>query len=119
MRLMSERCVMKSALALGVIGVALTTPVAQAEVISMQEGTELAKSSACLACHQVDSRRVGPGFKQISERYAGQSDAVEILVDSIRKGGRGKWGAIPMPAQAQVSSDNARKLAQWILAIEP
>ncbi|AWB34289.1 c-type cytochrome [Orrella marina] len=120
MHLMSERRVKSVVLAVvGIVGVVLSVPVALAEALSMEEGTALAKSSACLACHQIDSRRVGPSFKQISERYAGQSDAVEILVDSVRKGGRGKWGAIPMPAQAQVSPENARNLAEWILAIEP
>ena len=110
---------MKSVIAVGTIGMLCLSSVVLAQTVSMEEGTALAKSSACLACHQVDNRRVGPSFKQISERYADQPDAVQVIVTSIQKGGRGKWGAIPMPAQSQVSSDNARKLAEWILAIEP
>jgi len=89
------------------------------ETLSMQEGTDLAKRSACLACHQVDVKRVGPSFKQIAARYADNSDAIDQLVDSIRNGGRGKWGAVPMPAQRQVNEENTKALAQWILSMKP
>ena len=74
---------------------------------------------ACLGCHQVKAKRVGPGFIQVAQRYAGQPEAFEYLSQMIRKGGRGKWGAIPMPAQTQVSEQQAKALTQWILALEP
>ena len=89
------------------------------ETLSMQAGTDLAKRSACLACHQVDSKRVGPSFRQIAARYADSSDAIDHLVDSIHNGGRGKWGAVPMPAQRQVNEENTKALAQWILSLKP
>lgn len=78
---------------------------------------ELAQQKTCLGCHQVDNKRVGPGFKQISQRYAGQKEAEPHLVEVILKGGRGNWGAIPMPAQTRVSPEQAQQLAQWILAL--
>jgi len=80
---------------------------------------DLAQQKACLGCHQVDKKRVGPGFKQISERYAGQVEAAPHLVEVILKGGRGNWGAIPMPAQTRVSPEQAQQLAQWILTLSP
>ncbi len=97
-------------------------------------GMELAKKNACLACHQVDSRRVGPPFQAIAERYgnepaasgeaagepAGDREAtLQYLAEAIQKGGRGRWGAIPMPAQPQVSQKDARDLAEWILSLSP
>jgi len=81
-------------------------------------GESLARSNACLACHQIDARRVGPPFREIGKRYAGAEDSaatLDYLAGTIRNGGRGRWGAIPMPAQPRVSESDARALAEWIL----
>jgi len=89
---------------------------AQAQV----EGLALAQRKACMACHQVDSKRVGPPLRSVAERYAGRGDAmVQYLAGKIRSGGRGAWGAVPMPAQSQVNEDEALQLAQWILSLSP
>lgn len=86
---------------------------------SSTEMLALAKSKACLGCHQVDARRVGPSFTLIADRHAGQQGAEEYLASAIRQGGRGRWGAVPMPAQPQVSEADAKRLAQWILTLNP
>ena len=44
---------------------------------------------------------------------------VDYLAGKIRGGGRGAWGAVPMPAQTQVSAEDARQLAEWILSLAP
>jgi cytochrome c len=75
--------------------------------------TDLAKSKNCLACHAVDKKLVGPSFKDVASRYT-QKD-VSQLAASIRKGGAGKWGPIPMPANPQVSEAEATALATWVL----
>jgi len=80
--------------------------------------TGLAKANQCMACHQLDAPRVGPAFRVIAERYAGSADALGYLAQSIRNGGRGRWGVITMPRQPQVSEADAVKLAQWILALK-
>src|SRR5690606_25775093 len=82
-------------------------------------GRALAERSVCLACHQVDSKRVGPSFRNIALRYAGNEAAVDYLARTIRDGGRGRWGAIPMPAQTHVDPATAVPLAQWILTLAP
>lgn len=76
----------------------------------------LAQKNACLACHAVDKKLVGPAFQDIAKKYAGQADAQAQLVKSIKAGGSGKWGPIPMPAQAALSEADAGTLAAWILA---
>lgn len=81
-------------------------------------GLDLAQSKACMACHQVDSKRVGPPLRSVAERYAGHGEAVQYLANKIRQGGRGAWGAVPMPAQ-QVSEAEARELAEWVLTLAP
>lgn len=76
----------------------------------------LAQKNACLACHAVDKKLVGPAFQEIAKKYAGQTDAQTQITKSIKAGGSGKWGPIPMPAQAALSEADASTLAAWILA---
>ena len=76
----------------------------------------LAKSKNCMACHAVDKKLVGPSYKDVAKKYAGQKDAADKLAAKIIKGGSGVWGAIPMPANAQVNEADAKKLATWVLA---
>lgn len=78
----------------------------------------LAKKSNCLACHAVDTKLVGPAYKEVAAKYAGQKDAVALLSGRIMKGSSGVWGAIPMPANAQVSEADAKKLAAWVLSLK-
>lgn len=77
---------------------------------------DMAKKNACMACHAVDRKLVGPSFNDVAKKYAGQKDAVATLAKSIKAGGAGKWGPVPMPAQASLSEADAKTLATWILA---
>ena len=76
----------------------------------------LAQKNACTACHAVDKKLVGPSLADIAKKYSGQADAVAKLTDSIRKGGSGKWGPVPMPAQPALAEADAKVLAEWVLA---
>ena len=76
----------------------------------------LATAKNCMACHAVDKKLVGPSYKDVAAKYAGQADAVEKLSGKVIKGGTGVWGPVPMPANAQVSADEAKKLITWIMA---
>ncbi|WP_198971871.1 c-type cytochrome [Xylophilus sp. ASV27] len=76
----------------------------------------LAKARNCMACHSVERKVVGPGFKAVAQKYAGQN-VTDQLAQKIMKGGAGVWGPVPMPANAQVSDAEARKLAAWILGL--
>ena len=80
--------------------------------------TELAQAKNCLACHAVDRRVVGPGFKEVAAKYAGDKGAAATLATKIIAGGSGVWGAIPMPANPQVKEADAKKLAAWILGLK-
>jgi len=93
------------------------TPGAAASAAASTTGLDLAKSVNCLACHQVRGRRVGPPFAAVAQRFAGQQGAADYLAQSIRNGGKGRWGAVPMPAQPQVSAQQAHELAVWILSL--
>lgn len=83
--------------------------------VDMKAGASLAQQKACLACHAVDKKVVGPSFRDVAKKYKGKAGAVETLAVKIKKGGVGNWGNIPMPAN-NVSDAEARLLAQWVLA---
>jgi cytochrome c len=82
-------------------------------------GESLVKDKVCLGCHQVDSPRVGPPFTAVAQRYGGQPDAENYLANSIRNGGRYRWGKLSMAAQPQVSPEEAHEIARWILSLAP
>ncbi len=75
----------------------------------------LATAKNCMACHAVEKKVVGPSYKDVAAKYAGQADAIAKLSGKIIKGGGGVWGPVPMPANAQVSAEEATKLATWIM----
>lgn len=79
-------------------------------------GADLAKAKNCLACHAVATKLVGPAYKDVAAKYAGQKDAEGKLVTKVLKGGSGAWGAIPMPANPQVNEAEAKTLVKWVLA---
>jgi cytochrome c len=79
----------------------------------------LASKSACLACHAVDKKMVGPAYKDVVAKRKGQADALEVVAARIKSGGSGTYGAVPMPPQPQLKDDELKLLAAWILAGAP
>ena len=79
---------------------------------------DLAQKKNCLACHAVDKKVVGPSYKDVAAKYAGQKDAVDKLSQKVLKGGAGVWGPVPMPANTQVSDAEAKQLVTWILSLK-
>ena len=77
----------------------------------------LAQKKNCMACHAVDKKVVGPAYKDVAKKYAGQNVEAK-LVAKIKQGGSGVWGAIPMPANPQVSDAEAKQLAAWVLSLK-
>ena len=101
---------MKRLLIATLLGVCLVTPALASK--------ELAQAKNCLACHAVDNKVVGPAFKQVAAKYAGDKAAPSKLAAKIMAGGSGVWGAIPMPANPQVKDAEAKQLVDWILGLK-
>ena len=80
---------------------------------------ELAGKAACLGCHGIDRRIVGPGFNEVRAKYQGKDQAESYLTGKIRNGSQGVWGAVPMPPTALQSDADANLLARWILKGAP
>ena len=79
---------------------------------------ELAGKSGCLACHAVDKKLVGPAYKEVAAKYAGQADAEAKLIQKVKNGGSGVWGSVPMPPNPQVSDQDVKTLVDWILSLK-
>lgn len=79
---------------------------------------DLARAKNCMSCHATSSKVVGPAFKDVAAKYAGQKDAEDKLTQKVLKGGSGVWGPVPMPANGQVSEAEARTLVKWILTLK-
>ncbi len=79
---------------------------------------DLAKKSACTACHASDKKVVGPAFKEIAAKYKGDAKAEAMLIAKVKKGGVGTWGQIPMPPNAAVTDNDIKTLVKWILAMK-
>ena len=78
---------------------------------------QLAARKNCMACHQTDKKVVGPAYKDVAAKYAGNKGAVDMLARKIVGGGAGVWGPVPMPANTQISEAEAKQLAAWVLSL--
>ncbi len=78
----------------------------------------LAKSKDCMACDSIDKKLVGPSYKDVAKKYAGQKDAEATLVTHVMKGSKGVWGPVPMPANANVNEAEAKQLVTWVMSLK-
>jgi cytochrome c len=97
---------------------ALTTVLLAAGAGTAMANADLANKKNCMACHTVDKKLVGPSYKEVAAKYAGQKDAVDKLAQKVIKGGAGVWGPVPMPPNAQVSEAEAKQLVQWVMTLK-
>lgn len=79
----------------------------------------IAKQNACLGCHAINKKIVGPSFQVVAEKYKSDANAQTFLKNKIAKGGSGFWGVVPMPANAKLNDADLSALASWILRGAP
>jgi cytochrome c len=79
---------------------------------------DLAKTKTCASCHSVEKGILGPSYQAVAQKYANDKNAVSKLTEKVMAGGMGVWGKIPMPANPQVSKDEAEVLVKWILSLK-
>ena len=84
-----------------------------------QKAFALAKQNACLGCHAIAKKIVGPSFQAVAQKYKSDSSAQTFLKNKIAKGGAGSWGVVPMPANAKLSDADLSVLTAWILRGAP
>lgn len=93
-----------------VLGIAATIA-----VFPVRASDALAKKHACLACHTVDKKLVGPSYKEVAAKYRSDPAAQGKLADKVKKGSQGVWGQVPMPPNANVPDGDIQALVKWIL----
>ena len=77
---------------------------------------KLAADKACMACHAIGNKVVGPAYKDVAAKYKGNAKAEAMLVQKVIKGGSGVWGQIPMPPNASLKEEDAKILVKWVLS---
>lgn len=80
---------------------------------------QILTKNACLACHKVDAKLVGPAYTEVAAKHKGQADAAEILTKHIKEGSSGVYGPIPMPPNAGISDADIKVVVEWLVAGAP
>jgi len=91
---------------------------AGAHAADTKNAEALAKASGCFACHTLDKKLIGPGYKEIADKYRKDKNAEASLIKKVKEGGKGAWGDIPMMPNAHVKDEDIKTLVQWILSIK-
>ena len=99
-----------------VLTLSLATAITALTAMPASANLPLAQKNNCTGCHAVDRKLLGPGFREIAERYRNDHGAADRLARKIREGGAGAWGPTPMPPHQQLSSGDLTLIVSWIMA---
>lgn len=83
----------------------------------IEEGKNLISKSDCLACHQLQTKVVGPAYAAVAEKYTATDANINKLSEKIIKGGSGVWGTVPMVPHPSVPTADAKKMVEYILSL--
>ena len=86
-----------------------------AAVPQQRAPNDLAREANCMACHALDTKMVGPSFRDVGAKYRARPGAAELLVGRVKNGTNGVWGDVPMPPNAAIADDDIRVIVNWIL----
>ncbi|HZZ09509.1 MAG TPA: c-type cytochrome [Paraburkholderia sp.] len=100
-----------------VLGVALGVGNATAHAEAATD-LALAQQQNCMSCHSVTRPFMGPALHDVAAKYAARDDAAAYLKNKILDGSTGVWGPVPMPANTQLTADQAATLATWVLSLK-
>ncbi|MFN4147211.1 MAG: PQQ-dependent sugar dehydrogenase [Runella sp.] len=80
-------------------------------------GKRLMDLSDCKACHGIDTKSIGPSYRDVAKKYQKDRNAVNHLAQKIIKGGGGVWGEQAMSAHPQIKEDEAKDMVRYILSL--
>ena len=93
-------------------------PVDITQTDEYKKGYEVVKGSDCMTCHLIDEKNVGPAWRDVANKYAGQDTAVRYLAHKIITGGSGVWGQVPMAAHPTFTQEQAEAVAKYVLLLK-
>jgi cytochrome c len=91
---------------------------AGAHAADAKNAEALAKASGCFACHTLDKKLIGPGYKEIADKYRKDKNAEASLIKNVKEGGKGVWGDIPTPPNPHLKDADIKTVVQWILSLK-
>ena len=100
----------------GVLTVAQANEKSAGLKMSKHSGESLFSANGCVACHGMDSKKLGPSVVAVANKYADKTDAKAYLAGKIKAGSSGVWGDMPMPAQSHLSEEDLNALSDWFLS---
>jgi cytochrome c len=103
---------------LGVLMMTACGPNRESQVETTDEGKTLMEASDCRSCHSINSGIIGPAYMDVAKKYETTEASVEMLAERIIKGGSGVWGEIPMNPHTDISKDDAKKMARYVLSLD-
>ena len=83
-----------------------------------QKGVEIVSQSDCFTCHKIDEKNIGPAWRDVAKKYAGQDTAVRYLAHKIINGGSGVWGQVPMTPHDGLPEDEAKAMVKYVLSLK-
>lgn len=83
-----------------------------------KKGLALVSKNDCFQCHRIDEAFTGPAYREVAEKYAGSDTALNYLADKIIHGGSGVWGQVPMIPHPNLTEDDAKTIAKYILLLK-
>ena len=83
-----------------------------------KKGVEITSGSDCFTCHRIDEKNIGPAWRDVAAKYAGQDTAVKYLAHKIIYGGAGVWGQVPMAAHPTFTQEEAESVAKYVLLLK-
>lgn len=98
------------------VAISMAAGVAQADAGA---ASATAAQYGCMGCHGIANKVLGPGFREVADKYKADKGADTMLIAKIRAGGMGAWGQIPMPPQTAPKDDELKAIVGWILAGAP
>ncbi|WP_152552654.1 c-type cytochrome [Pandoraea sp. E26] len=87
--------------------------------VDAAKATSIASKNMCFSCHAADHKIVGPAYREVAEKYKGDSGAMAKLMKKVKQGGSGVWGPMAMPPNPGISDADLKVVLTWILAGAP
>jgi cytochrome c551/c552 len=87
------------------------------EVSTEITGKALTEAMDCKACHKEKEASIGPNYLAVAEKYKRQKKIIPYLQNRIVNGGGGVWGEVIMPAHPNISGEETRQIATYIMSL--
>ena len=83
-----------------------------------QKGLAITAKSDCFTCHKIDEKNIGPAWRDVANKYTGMDTAINYLANKIKNGGSGVWGEVPMAAHPNLSDEDLKAVAKYVLLLK-